>query len=95
MLNYIGILFQYASNFLHNTICVVNYKEFGEAVAKYRQLKGITPYELSLRIGKDTTYIYKVEKGIVNTRLSVIYEICRALEIEPEKLFMTAPSART
>ena len=65
----------------------MKYQQFGESVARFRQKKGISAYELSLRINKDTTYISKVEKGIVNVRLSVIYEICVALDIRPTDLF--------
>ncbi len=47
----------------------------------------MSAYELSLRIGKDASYINKLENGKANSTLNVIFKICEVLEIEPEKLF--------
>ena len=62
-------------------------KDFGLNLAKVRTSKNITAYELSLRIGKDTSYFYKVESGKINVSFTVLLEICNALEIEPSELF--------
>lgn len=65
----------------------MNLKELGLKIAKIRAEKDISAYELSLRIGKDTSYFYKVEKGKVNISYTVLCDICKILEIEPKELF--------
>ena len=62
-------------------------EKLGKKIASARKRKGLSPYELSLRIGKDSSYMYKVEKGQVNLRYTVILDICRELEICPKELF--------
>ncbi|MCL2621612.1 MAG: helix-turn-helix domain-containing protein [Firmicutes bacterium] len=52
-----------------------------------RMIKGLSAYELSLRVGKDTSYIYKVETGRINVSIKVILDICEVLEISPKDLF--------
>lgn len=63
-------------------------KEFGLNLAKKRIKFGISAYELSLRIGKDSTYINKVENGKMYPSLPVVFEIASVLEIEPQDLFI-------
>ena len=62
-------------------------KDFGLKVAKFRIKANLSAYELSLRIGKDATYIYKLENGKVNTTLKTIFKICEVLDIDPIELF--------
>ena len=47
----------------------------------------LSAYELSLKIGKDASYIHKVENGKVNISLKAILAISEALEISPKDLF--------
>ena len=62
-------------------------KDFGLKVAKFRIKANLSAYELSLRIGKDVSYICKLESGKVNATLKVILQICEELNIEPIELF--------
>ena len=62
-------------------------KEFGTNIAKLRLDKAMSAYELSLRIGKDASYIHKVESGKVNLSFMAMMEICRHLETKPQVLF--------
>ena len=62
-------------------------KDFGLKVAKARINENLSAYELSLRIGKDASYIHKLENGKVNVTLNVIFKICEVLKIEPIELF--------
>ncbi|MDE6586608.1 MAG: helix-turn-helix domain-containing protein [Clostridia bacterium] len=62
-------------------------KDFGLKVAKARIKENLSAYELSLRIGKDASYIHKLENGKVNVTLNVIFKICEVLKIEPIELF--------
>jgi len=63
-------------------------KDFGTSLAKVRIEKKISAYELSLRIGKDASYIHKVESAKINISMKAMLEICKALEIEPRELFL-------
>jgi transcriptional regulator with XRE-family HTH domain len=56
--------------------------DLGRKIADARIAKGLSAYELSLRIGKDTSYIYKVELGKVNLSVTVLSEICDELDID-------------
>ena len=60
--------------------------DFGINLAKERQKLGISAYELSLRIGKDASYINKVENGKINISLKTIIDICKELNISISKL---------
>lgn len=62
-------------------------KDFGLKVAKVRVKANLSAYELSLRIGKDASYIHKLENGKANATLKTIFKICEVLEIEPIELF--------
>jgi len=62
-------------------------KSFGLNLAKVRVSKNISAYELSLRIGKTSNYIHKVETAKIEVGISTIFEICSALEIDPRDLF--------
>ena len=61
--------------------------DFGVNLARIRIKSNLSAYELSLRIGKDASYIHKVESGKINVSLKSILKICEALKIEPIELF--------
>lgn len=63
-------------------------KDFGTQLAKLRTNANLSAYELSLRIGKDASYIHKVESGKINISLKSILKICDVLEIPPTRLFI-------
>ena len=65
----------------------MRYIDFGVNLAKIRMKSGLSAYELSLRIGKDASYIHKVESGKINVILKSILKICEVLNIEPVELF--------
>lgn len=56
-------------------------------IAKARLQKGISAYELSLRIGKDASYINKLENGKINLSIKSLLAICEELHIPPYILF--------
>lgn len=62
-------------------------KDFGLNVAKIRMKENMSAYDLSLSIGKDASYISKLENGKVNITLNTIFKICEVLKIEPVELF--------
>ncbi len=65
----------------------MEYNDFGANLARKRTEAKLSAYELSLRIGKNTTYIHKVESGKINIGLKAILKICEVLNIDPVELF--------
>lgn len=65
----------------------MEFNDFGVNLARIRIKSNLSAYELSLRIGKDASYIHKVESGKINISLKSILKICEALKIEPIELF--------
>ncbi len=65
----------------------MKFNDFGVNLARIRIKSNLSAYELSLRIGKDASYIHKVESGKINVSLKSILKICEALKIEPIELF--------
>lgn len=54
---------------------------FGEILKEERQKKHITQLELAERIGKERSYIAKVEQGKTDLRLSSFLQIINALNL--------------
>lgn len=65
----------------------MEFNDFGVNLARIRIKSNLSAYELSLRIGKDASYIHKVESGKINVSLKSILKICETLNIEPIELF--------
>ncbi len=65
----------------------MKFETFGLNVAKARLAKNISAYELSLTLGKDASYISKLESGKINVSLKMIIQIADVLEIKIEQLF--------
>lgn len=59
----------------------MKFEEFGINVAKERIKQNLSAYELSLRLGKDASYINKLENGKINVSLKMILSICECLNI--------------
>lgn len=65
----------------------MKFEDFGKNVAKYRNKIGMSAYELSLQLGKDSSYISKLENGRINISLKMIINISQILNIPIIKLF--------
>ena len=65
----------------------MKFETFGLNVAKARIKKGISAYEMSLRIDKDPSYINKLENGKINVSLRMIIAISECLGVPIETLF--------
>lgn len=63
-------------------------KNFGLHLARTREAYGISAYELSLRLGKDPSYVNKIENGKMYPSLPVLFEIASNLETSVDKLFI-------
>ncbi len=66
----------------------MKFETFGLNVAKARINKNISAYELSLRLGKDASYINKVENAKINVSLKMIIEIAKELNVDIKDLFL-------
>ena len=65
----------------------MNSAEIISKLAQIRVAKGISQYELSMRLGKSHTYIHDVEKGKNKLTFETFLTICKELEVEPKTLF--------
>ena len=55
-------------------------------VRKYRTEKDMTMEALANTTGIEYSQISRIERGLINTSVSVIFSIANALEIDPGKL---------
>ena len=55
----------------------------GENVRKYRKLKKLSQQTLAHIVGVEYSQINRVELGKINTSISLIWQIAKALEVEP------------
>ena len=65
----------------------MKFETFGLNVAKERIKKNLSAYELSLRLGKDASYINKLENSKINPSLKMIIAISEELNINITDLF--------
>lgn len=64
----------------------MKFEDLGLRIAKIRESKNMSAYELSLRINKDQSYMNKLENGKINPSFKTILEICEALSISIDKI---------
>ncbi|MBS1597263.1 MAG: helix-turn-helix transcriptional regulator [Bacteroidetes bacterium] len=62
-------------------------KKFGKRLKEVRQSKKVTQEELAYRTGFELSQIGRIERGTVNTSISHISAIAKALKIKPIDLF--------
>lgn len=55
-------------------------------IRKYRTEKNMTIMELANLVEVDYSQIGRMERGVVNPNVSIIFEIAKALGIEPARL---------
>ena len=63
-------------------------KKFGARLKEVRQAKKITQEELVRKSGFDLSQIGRTERGLLNTSLSHILKLAKALEVSPHELLM-------
>jgi transcriptional regulator with XRE-family HTH domain len=61
-------------------------KTLADNIRKYRQERNLTIEELANLIGVDYSQIGRMERGVVNANVSIIFDIAEVLEIDPGKL---------
>lgn len=57
-------------------------------IRKYRQERNMTIQELANMLDVDYSQISRMERGIVNANVSIIFDIAKALEIEANQLLL-------
>lgn len=62
-------------------------KKFGLQLRMLRKKKGLTQEALGFKAGISTSQIARIEAGLLNTTISTILSICRAMNIDPGELF--------
>ena len=62
-------------------------KKFGVNVKAYRKMKGLTLIQLAELVQVDYTTISKIERGLINTTVTMVARIAKALEVDEAKLF--------
>lgn len=55
-------------------------------IREVAKIKKVKLYQIAEKIGKDPTYISKIEKGHVNTTISVIQDIADAMDVPVHEL---------
>jgi len=62
-------------------------KAFGENLRKVRRSKKISQEQLAFETDLELSQIGRIERGTINTSISNIFEIAKALKINPKDLF--------
>lgn len=63
------------------------YRNLGLNIAYYRKANNISQMKLSELVNISRTHMSRIETADCAVSLDVIFDICDALEITPEKLF--------
>lgn len=62
-------------------------KSFGKNLRKIRLERKLTQEELANRADIEISQVSRIERGIINTSISQVYQIAKAMEIHPKELF--------
>lgn len=63
------------------------YKYLGLNIAYYRKERGLSQSRLAERINVSRTHMSRIETADCAVSLDVVFAICDALKVPPEKLF--------
>ena len=62
-------------------------KAFGSRLRDVRKQKGLSQEDLANAADLELSQISRIERGVINTSLSQIFQIARALNMHPKELF--------
>ena len=65
----------------------VKYKHLGLNIAYYRKERGLSQSKLAELVNISRTHMSRIETADCAVSLDVVFDICDALEISPQKLF--------
>lgn len=63
-------------------------KAFGENLKNIRKAKGVSQEDLADRADLTLSQVGRIERGVINTSISMVYFLALALEIEPHELLL-------
>ncbi len=63
------------------------FRALGLNICFYRKQKGISQAKLAEMINVSRTHMSRIETACCAVSLDVVFDICDALNVEPEKLF--------
>lgn len=61
--------------------------DFGKNLKKVRKSKDFTQAELANDLNVEISQISRIERGVINTSISTIYDISRVLKVDIDTLF--------
>jgi transcriptional regulator with XRE-family HTH domain len=61
-------------------------KSFGKHLKKLREEKNISQADLAYECGVEISQISRMERGLLNTSISNLYYIAKALKVDPKDL---------
>ena len=67
-------------------------KIFGEEMRKIRKEVGLSQEALALKANVDRSFMSKMERGIRQPTITIMFKLCDALDIQPEKLIASVRS---
>jgi transcriptional regulator with XRE-family HTH domain len=62
-------------------------KAFGQHLRKLREAKNLSMRQLAGMCDMDYNQVYRVEKGLVNTTISMVHAFAEGLQMNPQELF--------
>lgn len=62
-------------------------KEFGANLRKLRLNKEFTQEQLANELGVEISQISRIERGIINTSVTTLYELSQILEVNTDDFF--------
>ena len=63
-------------------------KAFGENLRRIRNVKGISQEDLAHKADLTLSQVGRIERGIINTSISMVYLLALALEVDPHELLL-------
>ena len=86
--------YAYILNVLFNEFYFVNNNDkkkilirFGENLRNHRIAKGFTQEQLANELGVEISQISRIERGIINTSVTTLYAISKALNVDISQFF--------
>ncbi|MFV5700250.1 helix-turn-helix domain-containing protein [Flavobacterium sp. XS2P12] len=61
---------------------------FGGNLRQLRLAKGLTQEQLANELGVEISQISRIERGVINTSITTLYAISKALEIDVSEFFV-------
>ena len=66
---------------------IENIKAFGNKVRELRKERKISQEQLAYSADLEVSQISRIERGIINTSISQVFQIAKALNIHPKQFF--------